>query len=120
MAVELREHQAGRVLLVNLTGRLDKEDYERLVSEVEQRGKQHDEIRMMVEVHDFQGWDAGVSWEDVDADTQHFNDLKRLAVVGEKKWEEGLAKFSKPFTTAEVRFFEPAEAPHARVWIEGL
>lgn len=65
--------------------------------------KQHGKIRMLVEMHDFHGWTAGALWEDVKFDAKHFHDIERLALVGETKWEKGMAVFCKPFTTAASR-----------------
>lgn len=42
------------------------------------------------------------------------NDIDRLAIVGNRKRGKGLAVFAKPFTTAEVRFFEVADMDRAR------
>jgi hypothetical protein len=41
-------------------------------------------------------------WEDIKFDVKHFNDIERLAITGENKWEKGMAAFCKPFTTAKV------------------
>ena len=70
-----------------------------------------------MELHDFRGWTVGALWEDTKFAARHFNDLERLAVVGEKKWEKGLAFFAKPFTTAAVRYFDMTEREKARAWI---
>ena len=47
--------------------------------------------------------------------------IERLALVGEKRWEAGMAVFCKPFTTAEVRYFDESKAEEAAEWIhEGI
>jgi hypothetical protein len=38
-------------------------------------------------------------------------------VVGEKKWEQGMATFCKPFTKAKIRYFDIAQIEDARQWI---
>lgn len=68
---------------------------------------------------DFHGWEAGALWEDIKFDVKHFRDIERLAMVGERKWEKGMSLFCKPFTTAEIRYFERGEAAQAREWLEG-
>lgn len=118
MTVELQQHAAGKVLVVRVTERLHKQDYEQFIPEVERLVEQYGKIRVLLETHDFHGWDAGALWEDFKFDIKHFNDIERLAVVGEKKWEAGMTKFCKPFTTAKIRFFEPGDAADARAWIE--
>lgn len=47
----------------------------------------------------------------------HFNDIERLAIVGDKKWENAMALFVKPFTTAKVRYFNVSERDRAEQWI---
>ena len=48
---------------------------------------------------------------------RHFADIERLAMVGEKKWQKGMATFCKPFTTATIRYFDHADAVEARKWL---
>ena len=119
-AVTLKETSGGRVLEIELTGRLQKEDYGRFVPAVERLAKEHGKIRMVVEMHDFHGWSAGALWEDIKFDLKHFRDIERLAVVGEKAWERGMAAFCKPFTTAKVRYFERAAIEQARAWLAAV
>lgn len=119
MSVEIVERNNGKILVVRATGRLDQQDYEKFTPEVERLIKQHDKIRVLLETHDFHGWDAGALWEDIKFDVHHFNDVERLAIIGEKKWEKGMALFCKPFTTAKVRFFEHDQVTEAQAWIEG-
>ena len=46
---------------------------------------------------------------------------ERLALVGESRWEHGMAVFCKPFTTAAVRYFDQSKADEASAWIhEGV
>jgi hypothetical protein len=52
--------------------------------------------------------------------THHFSDIDRLAVVYEKKWQEGMATFCKSFTKAAVKYFDHAEATEARKWLSAL
>jgi hypothetical protein len=38
-------------------------------------------------------------------------------MVGENKWQQGMATFCKPFLMAEVKYFEHADAALARKWL---
>lgn len=57
-------------------------------------------------MREFHGWSMGALWEDIKFDLHHFADIERLALIGDKKWEVGMAVFCKPFTTAKIRYFE--------------
>ncbi len=51
----------------------------------------------------------------------HYSHIERLALVGDKKWEAGMAMFCKPFTTAKVRYFDETKLDEASKWIyEGV
>jgi hypothetical protein len=84
---------------------------------VERLVKDHGKIRLLVEMHDFHGWTAGALWQDVKFDAKHFSDIERLAIVGETKWQHGMAVFCKPFTTATVRYFGRPAIDQAREWL---
>jgi len=116
-AVTLRETNGGKVLEIQLTGKLAKEDYDHFVPEVERLVKTHGKIRVLVEMHDFHGWSAGALWRDVKFDAKHFNDIERLAIVGETKWQHGMAVFCKPFTSAKIRYFDRPAIDQARAWL---
>jgi hypothetical protein len=116
-SVTLRETGEGKVLEIQLTGKLSNEDYAQFVPAVERLVKQHGKIRMLVEMHDFHGWTAGALWQDIKFDAKHFKDIERLAMVGEKKWQHGMAVFCKPFTAAKVRYFDRAFLDEARTWL---
>src|SRR5208282_2824693 len=55
--------------------------------------------------------------EDIKFDMKHFADIERLAMVGDKKWQQGMAAFCKPFTKATIRYLDHAEADEARKWL---
>jgi stage II sporulation SpoAA-like protein len=118
MSIEISDIGEGRILEVHATGRLTREDYERFAPVIEQRIKRHGKLRILLVLHDFHGWDAGALWEDVKFDMRHFNDIERLAIVGEAAWEKGMAIFCKPFTTAQIRYFDHGETEQARQWIQ--
>jgi len=119
MTIELKEDTARQdIIIVHLRGKISKEDYQRLAPLVEEKLQAHDKARMLVEMHEFHGWTAGALWEDVKFDLRHFNDIERLALVGETRWQEGMATFCKPFTTAKIRFFPLDQIHEARQWIE--
>lgn len=121
MTVELFEEADGKVLVLNLTGKLVKEDYAQFTPEVEQAVQAHGKVRILVRIHNFHGWKMSAVWEDTKFGLHHFRDIERLALVGESRWEAGMAVFCKPFTTAKVRYFDQSEDKEARAWIhEGI
>jgi SpoIIAA-like len=108
----------GRVLEVRVTGKLTKEAYQKFVPAVDAQIKQYGKLRILFIMLDFHGWTAGAMWEDLKFDLKHWKDIERLAIVGDKKWEKGMAAFCKPFTKATIRYFDAAQIEEARQWLE--
>jgi hypothetical protein len=109
---------AGRVLEVRVTGKLTKEAYQKFVPAVDAQIKEYGKLRILFVMQDFHGWTAGAMWEDLKFDLKHWKDIERLAIVGDKKWEKGMAAFCKPFTKASIRYFDVVQVDEARQWLE--
>jgi hypothetical protein len=90
--------------------------YETLVPLVEEQIEAHGRIRVVVELHDFHGWTMGALWEDFKFDLRHFDDVERVALVGESRWQKGMAAFCKPFTRAWIRYFDHSRLEEALAW----
>ncbi len=117
MADQLELVTTGNLLEIKVSGKLTKQAYQELVPLAEKLIQEHGKVRILFEMHDFHGWEASALWEDIKFDTKHFRDIERLALIGETKWEQGMAVFCKPFTSAKVKYFDHADADAARVWI---
>ncbi len=113
----LNEEADGKILGIKVSAKLSKEDYQQFVPTVERLIKKHGKLRMVFEMHDFHGWEMSALWEDIKFDVKHFRDIERLAVVGERKWEAGMAAFCKPFTTAKIQYFDQTKSGDAWTWI---
>ena len=117
MHIQLKEEDGGKTLAVHVSEKLVKADYEHFVPEFERLVGIHGKLRVLFDMTGFHGWTAGALWEDSKFAMHHFSDIDRLAIVGEKKWQEGMATFCKPFTKATVKYFEHTDAEEAGKWL---
>ena len=106
MAIKLDETEDGRVVEIQVSDKLTHEDYEKFVPEFERLIRKHGKIRILFEMNDFHGWEFAALWDDVKFDAKHFSHIERLALVGDKAWEKGMSAFCRPFTTAQIRYFD--------------
>lgn len=118
MSIQLNEENGGKMLAVHVSGKLVKADYEQFVPEFERLVRQHGKLRVLFDMAGFHGWEVGALWEDTKLAIHHFADIDRLAMVGEKRWQQGMATFCKPFTKATVRYFDHADTAKARKWLD--
>lgn len=117
MPIEMKKANGSRILDVALIGRLVKADYSSLIATFQQLVKAHGTIRVLLDMTQFHGWDAGGMWEEIKFDLRHLAEMDRLAVIGEKPWQHAIAAFAKPFTPATIRYFDGIEAAQAQAWI---
>jgi SpoIIAA-like len=117
MSIKLKEENGGKVLVVHVSGKLVKEDYEHFVPDFERLARQHGKVSVLFDMADLHGWEAAAMWEDTKFAIKHFADIERLAMVGEKKWQHAMATFCKPFTKATVRYFDHADNAAAMEWL---
>ena len=118
MSVTLIQKKDGRVLEIHVSGKLVGKDYEQFVPRFEQLLHEHGKLRILFEMSDFHGWDTQALWDDIKFGVKHFNDIVRVAMVGETKWQQWMATFCKPFTAAKVRYFSENELAKATEWLE--
>jgi hypothetical protein len=115
--IQLEKSPAGNIVTLKFNGKVSKADYEEFVPRIEYLMEGDAKIRLLIELHDFEGWTAGAMWEDTKFAARRFNDIERIAVVGEARWERGMVAFIKPFTMATVKYFDMQDANRARQWI---
>jgi hypothetical protein len=117
MPIQLSEESGGSVLVIRVSGKLLGEDYAQFVPEFDRLVRQHGKLRVLFDMTGFHGWEVSAAWEDFKFGVKHFSDITRLAMIGEKKWQQGMAIFVKPFTKAAVRYFDHADAAEAKKWL---
>ena len=64
MPIQLNEENGGKILVVHVSGKLVKADYEHFVPEFERLVRQHGKLRVLFDMTGFHGWEAGAVWED--------------------------------------------------------
>lgn len=117
--IKLEEQEDLKIVNLKFSDTLDKEDYELFVPQLENLMKHEDKVRILVELNEFKGLTPGALWEETKFTFKHFNDIDRIAVLGESRKEKIITEFTKPFTGAEVRFFHTAEIDEAKKWLSG-
>ena len=68
-------------------------------------------------MRNFDGWTPQGFWRDLKIDVNSLGNLRKVAIVGEKKWQEVMTDILKPFTSADAKYFEEAQAAEAKTWI---
>ncbi len=111
------ESSSDSIVAFRLTGKLHDEDYKTFVPMVDKAIEDVGKVRLLVQFHDFKGWDAHALWDDTKFAATHCNTIERIAIVGERAWEKYMAIVCKPFTLAKVAYFGAGEIDNAWQWL---
>ncbi len=114
MSVEIVEVANGLVTL-KLTGKLtraEQADFQRRVVEIaEKEGK----VNLLALAQEFEGWEKG-DWGDLSAQAEFDRHIGKMAIVGDKKWNDLAVLFTgKGFRRVAIEMFPDVE--QARAWL---
>ena len=115
--IEKLKQSSGKVIGFVLSDKLHDEDYRTFVPQVESVLEREGKARLLAHFHEFHGWDLHAVWDDMKFGTKHYSDIERIALVGDRKWEEWMAKICKPFTKAAVKYFDVGDMEQAWAWL---
>ena len=74
-------------------------------------------VHLLVELEDFGGIELEVLWEKAKFAFAHLRDIERMAVVGDRAWEEWWVKIGGALAPAETRYFDHDDIDAARAWL---
>jgi hypothetical protein len=104
-----------------LHGKLHDDDYKTFVPAVDAAVASEGRLRLFAQFEDFHGWDMHAMWDDFKFSRKHYMDFDRIAMIGDHRWEGWMATICKPFTQANVRYFDASKVDDAWAWLrEGV
>jgi hypothetical protein len=115
--IEQLPGSSGDILGFKISGKLHDEDYAHFVPVIDAAAAQAGKVRLLAQFEDFHGWDLRALWDDVKFAATHCHKIDRIAVIGDSKWEEYMAKVCKPFTFARIKYFDASEIAAAWAWV---
>ncbi len=117
--IEVNEHADSDILALQVSGTLTEEELDDLIPTLKEYVSSSSHPHLLMIMEDFNGWaDAAAVWKDLQLDAEYLGYFDRIAVVGEKKWQEWGTRLVNPITKEELRFFPLSDAEKAWNWIQ--
>lgn len=107
-----------RVLLsMHARGKLQHQDYEILVPMLESAiaGMDHPKVDVLFDMRELDGWDIRAAWDDLKLGLKHGRQFNKVAMVGNKSWQETAAKVGSWFIGGEAKVFD--DKAEALAWL---
>jgi hypothetical protein len=110
--------EPGSLYVCRVSGLLKRSEFAAGQSDVARGIDAGAKPRVLAIFEDFEGWERGVDWNDLDFLFSHSHEIANIAMVGELRWEaEALAFAGAGFRRAPVKFFSPDQEAEARAWL---
>ena len=105
-------------LSMKAIGTLTHEDYQTIVPMIDAalEGVTDPKLNVLIDGTELQGWELRAAWDDFKMGLKHGGEFKKIAIVGNKKWQQNVAKMGGWFISGEVKYYESEDA--ALVWLQ--
>ncbi len=115
--IELTQNEEEVYVEFTLLGKLTHQDYETFVPFIESAVKAlpPKSLNILVDMTRFEGWTLEAAWDDFRFGLEIREDIKKMAVVGNRKWEEVFTKITSWMIPGKARFFHDKE--EALAWL---
>lgn len=108
----------GNVLGYQAIGTITREDYSGLIGDVEAILQQENSVRLLLDLEEFKGEEISAWGADLRFGRDYRKRIDKLAIVGDKKWQEWLTALADPFYAGEAKLFLTDQREAAWEWLE--
>jgi hypothetical protein len=95
-------------LSLKATGKLTHQDYQVITPMIDAAVKEvtTPKIKAIFDVTEMQGWELRAAWDDFKLGLNHGSEFEKIAIYGNKHWQEIIANIGSWFISGEVEYFE--------------
>ncbi|HAS6048320.1 TPA: STAS/SEC14 domain-containing protein [Vibrio vulnificus] len=105
------------ILVFKATGTLTHQDYQAIVPVLEAAlaGINRQQMNMLADISEFSGWEPRAAWDDFQLGLKIGFNVNKVAVYGDKNWQELAAKVGSWFISGEMKSFSDYDS--AITWL---
>jgi hypothetical protein len=108
---------SGNVLGFKMIGTIDQDDYKVLMPAMEAAVEESGSVSLLCDLTEFK-WEKVTAWDDDMRFGREFRDkMEKMAIIGDRKWEEWLVKLAEPFYAKDAKYFDSDAVDEAWEWV---
>jgi hypothetical protein len=112
------QRESDNIYVLRLSGNLEQSEFGKAQATIGSDIDAGMKPRVLAILEGFAGWERGAEWGNLDFLFWHSNEIAKIAIVGEARWEpEALAFAGAGLRNAPVKFFPPDQIAAARAWL---
>jgi SpoIIAA-like len=111
--------EPNETYVMRISGILKQSEFAASQKDVVQKIDSGSKPRILAILENFEGWERGTDWNDLDFLISHGGKIGRIAIVADPQWEvQALAFAGAGVRGAPVKFFQPTKQIEARNWLK--
>ncbi len=103
------DERSGNEFFLSLkaVGKLAHEDYKFITPMIDSAASsvKEPQVKALIDGTELEGWEPRAAWDDFRLGLKHGNEFTKIAIYGNKKWQEITAKVGSRFNSGEVKYF---------------
>jgi len=105
-------------LSLKTVGTLTHADYQIITPMIDSAlaGVKQPHVNVLIDGTELDGWELRAAWDDLKLGLKHGNEFNKIAIYGNKKWQELSTKVGGWFISGEVQYF--SNLGDALSWLE--
>ncbi len=108
ISIAIKRNKKRLFIEISMMGKLTHEDYRIFVPMIDKALKEAKglEVDLLVDMRKFKGWELLAAWDDFKFGVKHRNEFDKMAIVGNKKWEEASTVMMSHLMKGKSKFFQ--------------
>jgi hypothetical protein len=112
------QYQPDDICVLHISGILERSEFGASQRDLARKIDSGLKPRLLAILENFEGWERGADWNDLDFLISHSGKIAKIAIVAEPRWEvPALAFGGAGVRRAPVKFFPSTELEQARRWL---
>ena len=105
-------------LSIKAIGKLTHEDYLTINPMIDSalNGVKNPKIKVLFDGTEMEGWELRAAWDDFKLGLKHGSEFEKIAIYGNRNWQEITAKIGAWFMSGEIKYFDNCD--EAITWLD--
>lgn len=108
LSIGIERNGSDFFLSLKAVGKLTHADYEIITPMLDSAlaTVTHPKVKVLIDGTELEGWELRAAWDDLKLGLKHNNQFDKVAIYGNKNWQEIAAKIGAWFISGEVKYFD--------------
>lgn len=95
-------------ITLKAVGKLTHKDYQLITPMIDSALAVVNEpkVNVLIDGTELEGWEPRAAWDDFKLGLKHNNEFNKIAIYGNKNWQEIVAKVGAWFISGEIKYFD--------------